>query len=151
MGKLIPEKGFEELFKSLQTVGVNSIDLFGYGNLTWVKRIAGQYAVHPIFKGVTNTPWEALADYKIFVNCSQSEYFCTTTANALVMQQWVILPKHDSNQFFYQFRNCLPYSTLDEFSTQFEYARVHNPEDDPKITGLSWDAAIDRLIDVIRN
>lgn len=151
IGKLIPEKGLEDLFQGLQAVGIDSIDLFGYGNTTWVQRTALKYGVHPVFKGITLTPWKDLSRYKMFINCSRSEYLCSTTAEALAMQKWVIVPKHESNQFFYQFRNCLSYSTRDEFPALLEYARLHEPEYDPKVSELSWDAATDRLLDIIRN
>lgn len=149
MGKLIPEKGLETMFRYLKAAGADDVDLFGYGETEWTERTAARYAVRPHFKGASYTPWEDLRGYRIFVNCSRSEYFCTTTANAIVMRQWAIVPRHPSNRFFYQFQNCLTYATLDEFVKRFHHARTHEPPDDPKIRRLSWEAATDRLIDII--
>jgi hypothetical protein len=41
---------------------------------------------HAVIKNIPN--------YKIFLNLSESEVLCTTTAEALAMGRWVIIPKH---------------------------------------------------------
>ena len=151
IGKLIPEKGLEEMFRCLQTAGESDIHLYGTGKTEWVTQAAQRYEIRPIFKGITYKPWKDLPGFKIFVNCSKSEMMCTSTANALAMQQWVIITNHPSNQFYSQFRNCLTYNTLDEFVKQFEYALTHEPEFDPQVSRLSWDAAADRLINIIQS
>jgi len=149
MGKLVPEKGLAELFEGLQAVGMQTIDLFGQGDRAWVKALAARYHVNPVFKGVSRQPWHDLSGYKLFINCSKSEHLCSTTAEALAMQKWVILPKHTSNEFFYPFRNCLVYADKAEFKRHFLYALAHDPTDDPNTTQLSWEAATQRLLKTV--
>lgn len=146
IGKLIPEKGLAELFEGLQAVGMPTIDLFGQGDRAWVKALAANYSITPIFKGVSQQPWHDLAGYKLFINCSESEHLCTTTAEALAMQKWVIIPRHPSNEFFYQFQNCLVYENRPEFKRHFLYALAHEPKYDPNTAKLSWEAATQRLL-----
>ena len=52
--------------------------------------------------------------HKIFLNPSTSEVLCTTTAEALAMNKFIIIPKHPSKNFFLQFTNFLSYDTLEE-------------------------------------
>ena len=83
----------------------------------------------------------------IFLNMSTSEVLCTTSAEALAMGKFVILPKHPSNEFFIQFPNCLAYDDLDDCVVKLQYALANKPEplsqkDQHK---LSWEGAIERL------
>ena len=86
--------------------------------------------------------------HSIFINPSTSEVLCTTTAEALAMGKFVILPSHPSNDFFTQFPNCLPYATKDEFVGNVYYALTHDPEPltDAVAHTLSWEAATERLM-----
>ena len=149
IGKLIAEKGIEEMFRNLAAASVNKIDLFGNGKSEWIKELGIKYNVRPKINGLSYRPWEDLDEYKIFINCSRSEYLCTTTASALVMGQWVIVPKHPSNQFYSGFSNCLTYSSQAEFVTHYQHAQNHAPADEVRLRELSWEAACSRLVDVI--
>jgi hypothetical protein len=84
---------------------------------------------------------------QIFVNPSTSEVLCTTSAEALAMGKFVILPSHPSNDFFAQFPNCLTYTTKEEFVGNLYYALTHAPEPltEEYSYALSWEAATDRL------
>ena len=106
---------------------------------------------HPIpakFPGIIDHAQLISPHHKIFLNPSTSEVLCTTTAEALAMGKFVILPKHPSNDFFLQFANCLAYETLEECAEKIKWAMDRNPiplseEERHKFT---WEAATERLI-----
>jgi digalactosyldiacylglycerol synthase len=90
-----------------------------------------------------------LKQYKVFVNPSLSEVLCTTTAEALAMGKFVIIPVHPSNNFFMQFPNTLAYQNKLEFAANLSWALSHEPE--PLTTEqqqlFTWEAATYRLIE----
>ena len=85
---------------------------------------------------------------KIFCNPSITEVLCTTTAEALAMGKFVILPFHPSNKFFYQFPNCLAYKDMDEFVKLMQHAMTNEPETLSAELRycFTWDAAMERLV-----
>ena len=85
---------------------------------------------------------------QIFVNPSTSEVLCTTSAEALAMGKFVILPSHPSNDFFAQFPNCLTYTNKEEFVGFLYYALTHSPVPLTKeySHALTWEAATERLM-----
>mmetsp|Transcript_9685 Transcript_9685/g.18180 ORF Transcript_9685/g.18180 Transcript_9685/m.18180 type:complete len:762 (-) Transcript_9685:77-2362(-) len=87
--------------------------------------------------------------YKIFVNPSETEVLCTTTAEAIAMGKFVIIPQHPSNHFFEQFPNCLTYTSKAEFVSQLQYALINEPPilSDALLYLLTWEAATERLIE----
>ncbi|MBS0638987.1 MAG: hypothetical protein JSS43_03895 [Proteobacteria bacterium] len=150
IGKLIPEKGLHNTFRLLRAAGATHLDVFGSGDLAYVRSLEAQYGVAAVLRGGTAAPWLALAPYRVFVNCSLSEVLCTTTAEALAMRKWVIVPRHPSNQIFAQFDNCLVYGSDAEFLSCWHRAMANEPSDDPKVAAqLSWAAATRRIIHVM--
>lgn len=113
--------------------------------------------------------------HKIFINCSITEVLCTTTAEALAMGRFVIIPNHReystaapssqctfpfyhilpfqlsytaaSNEFFLQFPNCLAYATKKECAEKVKWALEHNPEplSSDDKFKLMWEGANERL------
>lgn len=91
------------------------------------------------------------SSHKVFVNPSVTEVLCTTSAEALAMGKFVILPRHPSNEFFYQFPNCLAYKDMDEFVSHMEYAMNNDPPElSPQLTHkFTWEAAMKRLEEAV--
>jgi len=86
--------------------------------------------------------------YSIFINPSLTEVLCTTTAEAIAMGKWAIVPSHPSNAFFAQFPNCLSYRNRREFVSTLKYAQANDP---PQLSEelarlLSWEAATMRCV-----
>jgi len=87
-------------------------------------------------------------DYKIFINPSVTEVLCTTTAEALAMGKFVIIPKHASNLFFEQFPNCLVYRNKKQFVEKLEYAISKRPKplSSELAHQLTWEAGTERFV-----
>jgi digalactosyldiacylglycerol synthase len=87
--------------------------------------------------------------YSVFVNPSESEVLCTSTAEAIAMGKYAIIPNHPSNLFFAQFPNCLTYNSTDEFIQKLQLALASSPQ--PLSSELqrllTWEAATERLIE----
>lgn len=101
------------------------------------------------FLGVKDHALLRDSPHKIFLNPSVTEVLCTTTAEALSMGKFVIIPDHPSNQFFLQFPNCLAYKNLRECVEKISWALENDPtplsEEHAHI--FTWEAATDRLIE----
>ncbi|KAL7545563.1 hypothetical protein ACHAWF_008914 [Thalassiosira exigua] len=107
---------------------------------------------HPIparFPGVMDHAKLKDMPHRIFLNPSTSEVLCTTTAEALAMNKFVIIPKHPSNEFFLQFTNCLSYDTLEECAEKMAWALENAPaklsEEERRM--FTWEAATERMIE----
>lgn len=90
----------------------------------------------------------SVKSHKIFINPSVTEVLCTTTAEALAMGKFAIIPYHPSNMWFRQFPNCLMYRNKWEFAASLKWALSRGPE--PLTAELahqfSWEAATERFI-----
>jgi len=107
---------------------------------------------HPIpakFPGVIDHAQLKNIAHKIFLNPSTSEVLCTTTAEALAMNKFVIIPKHPSNDFFVQFTNCLSYDTLEECADKMAWALENTPAplSEEERRKFTWEAATERLME----
>ena len=89
------------------------------------------------------------APHKIFLNPSTSEVLCTTTAEALAMNKFAIIPRHPSNDFFLQFTNCLAYDTLEECASHMAWAleRAPAPLSEAERRKFTLEAATERLLE----
>jgi glycosyltransferase involved in cell wall biosynthesis len=106
---------------------------------------------HPIpstFPGRIDHAQLKLGQHDIFVNPSMSEVLCTTTAEALAMGKFAIIPVHPSNTFFLKFPNCLGYRNKLEFVANLRWALTHHPLPLTKdfAREFTWEAATDRLV-----
>ena len=101
------------------------------------------------FPGVVDHALLKNTPHKIFLNPSTSEVLCTTTAEALAMGKFAIIPRHPSNEFFVQFTNCLPYDTLEECADRVAWAlsNAPTPLDEEERRKFTWEAATERLIE----
>jgi len=147
IGKLLWGKGFREMVNLLSGSPVRKVDVFGGGDdRDAIAAYAESKGIRFRFKGITTDPAGDLKDYKIFLNMSRSENSCTTTAEALGMGKFVIVPKIPSNDRYYKYRNCLSYTSPREFRQWLDHALAHAPKKDVAIYDLSWDTAVDRLL-----
>ncbi|KAH8098144.1 digalactosyldiacylglycerol synthase [Aureococcus anophagefferens] len=102
-----------------------------------------------VFHGRRDHAEPLCQDFRVLVNPSKTEVLCTTIAEALAMGKWVVIRKHPSNEFFYDFPTCLPFETKAEFATHYAFALRHEPPplSDRMRRRLSWAAATDRFCD----
>ncbi len=172
LGKLLWAKGFDQLL-DLQsafrerTGDYFEVDIFGSGpdeceikrafsgndsdNVSrgWCSSMNRRRPCLPVhFMGETDHSSLAGDENSIFINPSLSEVLCTTTAEAIAMGKWAIIPKHTSNAFFEQFPNCLLYRNRREFVTNLQHALLNDPPhmSDKHASLLTWEAATTRFI-----
>ncbi|KAG5187025.1 hypothetical protein JKP88DRAFT_353820 [Tribonema minus] len=173
IGKTLWSKGYDKLLPLLRSyrrhTGEN-LDMDAYGDgpqKDSIMRRCKRFELGVTFKDAIDHV--KLEHHKVFVNPSKSEVLCTTVAEALAMGKFVVCARHESNEFFYQFPNCLPFRSKREsyeFFYQFakclpfrlkrefvscmKWAREHEPEPlTPDLHHiLTWSAATDRLVEV---
>ena len=153
VGKLSWPKGLDLLFDYMTKVKESSgkcfhVDIFGSGpHEAEIKAAAVKSDLSATFHGPVDH--SMLSQYKVFVNPSLSEVLCTTVIEALAMGKWAVVPRHPSNEFFYQFPNCLMYTTPGEFAANVDWALNNDPRPlSPELRHeLTWEAATERLID----
>lgn len=152
IGKMLWSKGLGSLIELLkyaeESAGLKvKVDMYGGGpDKDAADAKASKLGLETTFHGPLDHA-ELAFTHKVFFNPSTSEVLCTTSAEALAMGKFVILPSHPSNDFFAQFPNCLSYATKEEFVGNLYYALTHSPEPltEEYAYELSWDAATERL------
>eukprot|EP00429_Kryptoperidinium_foliaceum_P007035 CAMPEP_0176007814 /NCGR_PEP_ID=MMETSP0120_2-20121206/3426_1 /TAXON_ID=160619 /ORGANISM="Kryptoperidinium foliaceum, Strain CCMP 1326" /LENGTH=688 /DNA_ID=CAMNT_0017340585 /DNA_START=181 /DNA_END=2244 /DNA_ORIENTATION=+ len=152
IGKMLWSKGLLSLMELLkyaeESAGIKvQVDMFGGGpDKDAAEARAKSLNVDLEFKGPIDHG-DLDFSHKIFINPSTSEVLTTTTAEALAMGKFAVLPSHPSNDFFAQFSNCLTYTNKEEFVGNLYYALTHSPEplSDEESFTLSWEAATKRL------
>jgi len=89
-----------------------------------------------------------IPQHKIFLNMSTTEVLCTTTAEALAMGKFVIIPKHPSNIYFLQFPNCLAYMNIKDCMEKLKWALENDPYPltEDVWHKFTWEGANNRLI-----
>ena len=173
IGKLLWAKGFDQLLELQacfreRTGSYFAVDVFGSGpDESEIKRAfhgnegekesllnglwstgGRRHRLPARFMGRVDHSELAGDEYSIFVNPSLTEVLCTTTAEAIAMGKWVVIPSHPSNAFFAQFPNCLQYRNRREFTSKLKQALNNDP---PHLTEalasvLSWEAATMRCV-----
>jgi digalactosyldiacylglycerol synthase len=91
-----------------------------------------------------------LRSYRVFLNPSTSDVVATTSAEALAMGRWLVVPLHPCNAFFAGFAGCLVYDSTAEFYAAMATALASPP---PRLTpeearALTWQAATERFLEV---
>ena len=152
IGKMLWSKGLGSLMELLKFAEETTdlkvkIDMYGGGpDMKAAAAKAEKLGLDMPFHGPLDHA-ELSFTHKIFVNPSTSEVLCTTSAEALAMGKFLLLPSHPSNDFFAQFPNCLAYTTKEEFVANLYYAITHEPEplSEEYARALGWEAATERL------
>ena len=120
IGKMLWSKGLLSLMELVkyaeESAGIKiHIDMYGGGpDKDAAEERAKSLDVDMAFLGPIDHG-ELGFTHKIFINPSTSEVLTTTTAEALAMGKFVVVPSHPSNDFFAQFANCLTYTNKEEF------------------------------------
>lgn len=152
IGKMLWSKGLGSLMELLKYAEESanlkvSVSMYGGGpDMDPADKKAKSLKLDMPFHGPLDHA-ELAYTQKVFVNPSTSEVLCTTTAEALAMGKFVIIPSHPSNDFFSQFPNCLTYANKEEFVGNLYYSITHAPEPmtEEYAYPLTWEAATERL------
>ena len=154
VGKMLWPKGLDKLATLLKKTKrryggslPSEFHLIGDGpDLPAIRRKFERLKIPVDFKGRQDHA-KAAKSYRVLINPSVTEVLCTTVAEAIAMGKWVIVKRHPSNEFFYQFPTCLPFTSFDDFSRAYSHALHHEPP--PLSRGLrhtlTWEAATSRF------
>jgi len=158
LGKALWAKGFEELLDRLsehaayceqQKLEVAPVDVYGQGKeLDDIQMEAKERNLSIFFCGTKDHISPDMSEYRMFLNPSTSDVVATTSAEALAMGKWLLVPRHPCNEFFESFRNCMVYENAEQFSEMFCFCSQNDPQalSEDEIYRLSWESATDRFL-----
>ncbi len=149
IGKLIWEKGWREMLEMLAQVPGQVLHVFGTGDeatVTAIQFLAASRGVELVMHGPSASPWDDLRPFRVLVNCSRSEVLCSTTAEALAMGKFALVPRHPSNESFFRHPNCLAYADKREFEGLLRLALTTKPRAVDPRPYFDWDVATARLL-----
>jgi len=159
LGKALWAKGFEELLDrmeehvqicTLSGKDTVTVDVYGHGKeFEEIKHEGIEIRHLPLhFWGPKDHLSEDMVSYRVFVNPSTSDVVATTSAEALAMGKWLLVPKHPCNVFFESFSNCLIYENGQQFSDLLMHSASNDPHplSDEELNKLSWPCATDRFL-----
>lgn len=122
LGRLTWDKGLRDVIDVAKRLNV-AIDVYGEGPDQEAIHAAAKAAQAPVrFLGPSASPWEVMADYRVFFNPSLSEVLCSTTAEALVAGRHVVLPDCPANQPFFDLPNVHVYRTPEQAEQLLRHA-----------------------------
>eukprot|EP00958_Prasinococcus_capsulatus_P022585 scaffold3187_cov361-Prasinococcus_capsulatus_cf.AAC.3 len=154
IGKCLWAKGYKELLDMMTREkrkgrAMFACDCYGSGEDKQAVMNRAAKANLPLnFFGARDHADASLQKYKIYINPSQSDVLCTSTAEALAMGKFAIIADNPSNQFFKQFRNCTLCKTPKDYQAAVERALATHPEplSQQERYTLTWEAATDRFL-----
>ena len=146
VGTALWSKGYQQLSRMCAMYPELQIHTFGSG-----PDAAAIKSRLPLHKAGTDHLSAEFDLFHAYVNPSTSEVLCTTTAEAIAMGKFAILPAHVSNVFFRQFHNARFYRNDAEFITIVRNCMRKRPTplSDRERKLLSWDEATRRFIDCL--
>eukprot|EP00775_Hariotina_reticulata_P003919 gene3919-4173_t len=156
IGKAVWGKGYRELIN----LGAEYekarpeplvLDVIGSGeDLEAIQAYAAEKKLNWRWLGGKDHADPSMHDYQVFINPSTSDVVATTTAEALAMGKWAVVPDIACNAFFKQFKNCLVYCDAAGFVSAVDRALQQEPApmSAAELKKLSWEAATERLLEV---
>lgn len=148
LGRLVWFKGLRTLIEAAARMAL-PIDVVGDGpDRAAMEALARDTAAPVRFLGHSTSPWERVADYRVFFNPSLSEVLCTATIEALAAGRRVVLPVCESNEPFLSLPNVHAYRNGDvEGMTAALTTAVSTLPDAPELVRreFGWPAGCRRL------
>ena len=161
LGKALWAKGFSELLdrfteyrdycraKSEDSSPLPTVDVYGKGDdLDAIKKESQRRDLPLRFLGPKDHLSPDVAEYKCFVNPSTSDVVATTSAEALAMGKWIVVPRHPCNDWLSSFRNCIVYDDSEGFIEAIKRVCLEDPAplSYEERQRLCWEAATDRFL-----